>query len=307
MKNYRLLVPIFANSNIVISEKVERDGFIFQPAKNGDDKGIIETTTSDEEEKYRKIEEIKNFTALISLEISEKENSNFFIYIGEPTFFNQETYGISTDGEKTPLFLAIGKEETCLTKDFILQCFDKYRLISKNEVITNALRWYNFGKFSQEDGDSIICFITSLEAISGKPKIKDPEWIKELERVKSITMKQSNINRDLKQRLVNSIENLKYASFIDKMRELTNELTDEVYNYLLKEAKELNLINSFDKDIIVDLLGKIYSDRGKILHSGKQSVENISKKRQWLEIYTRKVLLSKLEYANLTRKNNSKL
>ncbi len=291
MKKYRLKIPIFSNSNIVITEEITLNDFIFKPENKENEKGVIETFATNAE-KNNKIEEVKDFLAILSLEISEARGSNFFIYPGEAQFFNVESYGKTQDGKKIPIFLAIGKEETCINGEFISRSFEKYKLVAKDERLIRGLRWYNFGKFSTEVADGIISFITSLEAISENKKDEDLHFKKEIEKIEEAIRKLKNIDHRIKERAINSIKNLNNLSFKEKVNLLINQLPEKDRYILLEKAKKLGLISN--KRSLINLLGEIYKDRSKILHSGKKSVKAVSKKHGWLEICVRKILYNEI-------------
>ena len=290
MKKYRLKIPIFSNSSIVIIDKVYLDDFILKPANKKNEKGVIETFATDEE-KNNKIEEVKNFLAFLSLEVSEERESNFFIYSGEAQFFNRESYGRTQEGKKMPIFLAEGKVETCINKKFVLKSFKKYKLVAKNEKLLRGLRWYNFGKSSMEVADGIISFITSLEGITENGKIEDLNFKKEIKKIK-MRIGKLEISNKVKKRAINSIENLNNLSFKEKVNLLINQLSESDRDVLSEKAKSLGLISN--KQSLIKLLGEIYRNRSKILHSGKEAVRAILKKYEWLEVCVRKILYNEV-------------
>lgn len=286
MEKYKLLIPISSNSNMVISEEVEIGEYFFKPeVSHSYNKGIIETKASNKFEAHQKFKEIKDFTAFFSLIKSKELNSDFFIYPGELQFF-VETYGISQDGKKINLFMSVGKEETCITKNFIKENFKEYQKISQKEEILRSLRWYQSGKIALDDADAIISFITSLEATCEEKK-RDDYFREELNRVIA-QIRNTEVSEGTKQKCLNAIKNLKNISFKEKMENLTRKISKDTLTKLKNEARKRNLIDS-NKEI-TDLLGDIYKKRSKILHRGEKEVKNAKQIREWLELFVKEIL-----------------
>lgn len=293
---HRLSIPIFSNSNIVIAEEFSIEDFTFKPSK---EKGVIETTAGDENEKKEKIEKILNLMAFISLTKSEKVESNFFIYSGRPKFFNIKTYGLLPSGQKIDLYLDISEEEMALTYNDIKDNLEKYKIISKDEKLIMALRWYNFGKASLDLSDGFISFLISLETLSfiTKENIYTNKDMVEIEKIENCLRKcldSLKLKNKFKTRIISTIGKLKKLSFKERIEILYDKLSEDVKEKILTEAKNLNLIHKKNKEELFSLIGEIYKDRGAILHEGKTSIKNLIQKYKFLEIFTRKVLVTKI-------------
>jgi hypothetical protein len=287
----KLKVPISSFSNIVITERVSVDDYTFIPEK----KGLIETNAKDNNEKERKLEEIRKFCALLTLQISEERNGIFYIFPEEALFFTP-SYGVGTNGKLIPIDVAYGSIETCLDGEHIKKHFLLFKkILSERKNFLRSIQWYHLGNISLDEINSIISYITAIEILFNlidKPFLASADGLleKEIENITRTIKNLKEIRDQTKNRAIDRIRKiLTEKSFKEKMELIKEKFTKEEFEKLMKKAKNLGL-----NEDLGELFSQLQSDRGKILHQKGGDIEKSIQKKKWLELFTRIALLKEI-------------